>query len=128
MGAQHGVVGGGGAREEPLCGCARAARGGRRSPRLRAAARSSSQEERSGARLRPLPSAAQRPGGGLGAPARCGLRPPRAPEGGGLLRMRPAPPAPRQQQQQEEVEEEEAVAAILAEGSVRQCERRCRPL
>lgn len=27
-----------------------------------------------------------------------------------------------------EVEEEEAVAAILAEGSVRQCERRCRPL
>lgn len=45
-----------------------------------------------------------------------------------MLRMRPAPPAPRQQQQQEEVEEEEAVAAILAEGSVRQCERRCRPL
>lgn len=28
----------------------------------------------------------------------------------------------------EEEAEEEAVAAILAEGSVRQCERRCRPL
>lgn len=73
---------------------------------------------------RPLPSA--REGGSVRL--RVAAYVPPVPRRGGLLRMRPAPPAPRQQQQQEEVEEEEAVAAILAEGSVRQCERRCRPL
>lgn len=81
-------------------------------------------------RRAPAPFAVCCPAPGRGARCACALRPtsPPCPGGGGLLRMRPAPPAPRQQQQQEEVEEEEAVAAILAEGSVRQCERRCRPL